>query len=43
MCGGKWESAEQQPPMEDIDMSERYKSNLKLSQAIIKPAVPSTT
>lgn len=41
MCGGKWESVEQQQPAEEIKMTERYKKNQKLSQAVKNPSVSS--
>lgn len=34
MCGGKWESVEQQQPVEEINITERYKRSQKLSKVV---------
>lgn len=39
MCGGKWESVEQQQPAEEINMTERYKRSQKLSKAVKNPSI----
>lgn len=39
MCGGKWESVEQQQPAEENNMTERYKRRQKLSRAVRNPSV----
>lgn len=43
MCGGKWESVEQQRPAGEIKMTERYESSQKLSQALKKPSFSSVS
>lgn len=42
MCGGKWESVEQQQPAGEIKMTERYESS-QLSQALKKPSFSSVS
>lgn len=39
MCGGKWESVEQQQPAEEINMTETYERSQKLSKAVKNPSV----
>ena len=43
MCGGKWESVEQQQPAEENKMTERYKRSQKLSEAAKNPSVSSVS